>query len=205
MPSKTVDPSTYATNQAVLRVSRRSYVRYRSPRRLLQCFYYAASFLPLRLSFLRPLDGGYEWRRFYERFIYGDINPAIVVDASAGFVASYTDLDSTLENRFPVIKVFREKLSLVSRPVHDGETFAAVSVYRRNADSEVTGRWSDFSPIVADCVVTDPNSCAFAKAKIPPPHWTALRLGVSQLSVPIAPGLYDVHLPESVRTALLSV
>ena len=204
MPSRTIDPSTYATNQAILRVSRRNYVRYRSSRRLVQCFYYAASFLPLRLSFLRALDGGYEWRRFYERFVYGDINPAIVLDASIGIVASYTDLDSTLQNRFPVIKIFREKLPLIPRPVRDGDTFAAVSVYRRNAESEVTGRWSDFLPIVTDCVVTDPHSCAFAKAKITPPHWTALRVGLSQLPTPSAPGLYDIVLPETLRTELLS-
>ncbi len=204
MPSKLVDPTTFATNQAVLRVSRKEYVRYQSPHPVARCFLYASSFLPLRLSAFRLLDGGYQWMRFSEQFKFGDITPAVVLDASTGLVASYTDLDSRLENRFPVIKVFKEKLSLLSHEVRNGDEFAATSLYTRNTESEATGRWSDFSPIVVDCAVRDAHTCAFAKAKIPSSHWTAIRLGISQLPPSIGPGLYDISLPESLRQELLS-
>jgi hypothetical protein len=75
------------------------------------------------------LDGGFRWHRFAEHFLYGDTNPAVIVDAKRGVVACYTDLDIELKARFHVVKLFVEKLYLAGHVGNDGDRFAAVSLY----------------------------------------------------------------------------
>ena len=202
MRSRTLDNSTQASNQGVIRVSRTEYVRYAARRRWARPLLLCASYLPVPLGVIPFLNGGFRWRRFSEHFLYGDTNPAIVVDAKRRLVASYTDLDVWSQSRFHVVKVFRERLRLISREVKDGDTFAAVSLYSRASHTDVTGRWGGFSPIVVDCVVRDQPTCDFAKAKIPGSHWRALRLGLEQLRSTRRPGTYDIILPNELLSQL---
>lgn len=196
MNRTTVDPRTSASNQALMSISRRDYARYRSSFRPIQDIIFATTFL--------PISGGNGWLSMYEHFICGDLNPAIVVDASRNLVATYTDLSSTHLMSFPVIKVFREKLDRIRRPVREGDTFAAVSLYYGDGQLNGIQRWNGFIPIVANCVVEDEEICAFAKAKIPDSHWQALTVGLSQLPAQIKRGAIRIQLPRSLEEQLRS-
>ncbi len=201
MNTKTFDSTTYATNQAVLRVSRDEHARYKGRTALGRAYLRVNSYLP-SVFWFGGIVGGFRWKRFSEWFLHGDTNPAVVLDASQGLVAAYTDLDSRLEKRFPVVKVFAEKLWLLPTPAKDGDTFAAVSAYAGGGNSRRTGRWRTFYPLVVDCVIQDEVKCQFAKAKIRDAEWKALEIGLSQLPAKPRPGLYDVVLPDELKAAL---
>ena len=202
MNSKTLDNSTKASNQGGVVISRFEYARYHAAGIFSFLGLYLASWLPLSLKSLKALNGGFRWVRAKEWFLYGDNNPAIVIDTKDGLVAAFTDLDGQLEKRFPVIKLFHEKLHLLGSPVQDGDRFAAISVYGRDDNTAATGRWSSFFPIVVDCVSRDRSRCATARARIPESHWRALEEGLKQLPSMREPGVYDVVLPPDIMRAL---
>jgi len=137
-----------------------------------------------------------------ERFLYEDTNPTIVLDPKRRLVATYTDLDARLQNRFPVIRVISDNLELIRGGVRAGQRLASVSVYDRNENSKALGRWANFLPIVVDCVSTDRAVCERAMAKIPASHWTALEIGLKQLPQPVRSGLYDIVLPDDLKRLL---
>ena len=57
------------------------------------------------------------------------------------------------------------------------------------------GQWSDFSPIVVDCLVDDYASCEAAATRIKPLAWTALEIALRQFGGRRQPGLYPVDVP----------
>jgi hypothetical protein len=193
MRTRTLDDSTEASNQGLVRITRRQYSRYFGPTPVHSALCLVSSFLPY---------ANLRWHRAREHFKYGDTNPAIVLDSDAGLVAAYTDLDSRGFSRFHVIKIFRERLSLIPRQVRDGDRFAAVSLYAADRQSAELGRWSTFCPIVVDCVCHDRDVCEFTKAKIVPAHWRALTIGVAQIGSHAKPGQYAIELSDDLREQL---
>ncbi len=184
MKTKTLNNNNFeATNQCLLPVTRADYARYRSVNIMHRCVLYLTSFIPLQFHKIKLLSGGFWWERFRERFRFGDTNPAMVLDIKTRLVAAYTDLDITGgENPYYVIKIFREKLELLTLPALPRDRFAAVSLYQRGAHTEQSGRWEDFFPVVVDCATRDTYRCEFVRARIPDSHWKALEIGLSQLS-----------------------
>ena len=201
MRTRTLDDSTAATNEGSLRISRAEYARYNGKTFPGRCYLYFNSFLPIWFK-PKMRFGGFRWQRFSERFMFGDTNPVVVLDAKAGLVASFTDLDARLQKRFPVVKIFVEKLHLLATPAKAGDTFAAVSLYAGDSRTEELGRWGNFYPMVVDCVTQDPSRCASTKAKISDREWKALDFGLSQLPDKTQPGVYDIALPDDLRAAL---
>lgn len=200
MTPRTLDNTTQASIQGRLQVTHEEYLRYKNapvPRR--------RSEFPSHLPPFRFGARGYQvpqWDRFSEHFMFGDTNPAKVIDASSGLVASYTDLDNQGKSRFHVIKFFVERLSLIPEGVRNGDTFAAISLYEGGPNSRFTGKWSNFFPIVANCVSRNKASCDAAKAKIPASHWAALDMGLTLLGPKTEPGLYDIGLPNELKAQL---
>ncbi|EDY19250.1 hypothetical protein CfE428DRAFT_3427 [Chthoniobacter flavus Ellin428] len=202
MDAKTRDNSTYATLPGQCHITRADYARYFGRSFVERRWRYLSSFLPFAWHRIPLLNGGLNWLRMKEWFQYGDTNPTIVLDSKRRLVATYTALDTGLQHRFTVIRVIGEKLQLIRGGVHDGQRFASVSSYRRGKDSERLGRWETFTPIVIDCMSRDAELCEKMKARIPASHWTALEIGLKQISHPPKAGLYDIVLPEDLRRLL---
>ena len=201
MKKKVVDGRTKATDEGTLRISRAEYARYDGATVLGRWYRYANSFLPIFRRY-REVFGGYRWNHYRERFMYGDTNPAMVLDPGARLVAAYTNLDGRLEKRFPVIRIFVEQLDRLPSPSKAGDTFAAVSLYGQDAQTAKTGRWSTFHPMVVDCMVRDRTECEFRKAMIPDAQWKALELGLAQILDKTRPGIYDIALPDQLKASL---
>jgi len=193
MNSRTLDNTTAASTPGTIQITRFAYARY---------------FGEGIVDFMGRLVGSFSrknvrWVRAQEHFRFGDVNPAIVLDAKMGLVAVFTDLDSKLQKRFPVVKVKKEKLHLIRHsPVKNGCRLAAVSLYARSPETATTGMWGGFSPIVIDCVVHDKQACATALERITPISWVALELGTEQLPSPLRPGLFAITLSDEVRNQL---
>ena len=201
MKKKVVDDRTRATDEGTLRISRAEYARYDGNTFLGSWYRYLNSFLPISRRF-RNVFGGFRWNHYRERFMYGDTNPAMILDVRARLVAAYTNLDNRLEKRFPVVRIFAEELDRLPSPPKEGDTFAAVSLYAQNAQTAKSGRWSTFHPLVVDCVVSDRTKCEFRKAMIPEAQWKALELGLSQIPDKTRPGVYDITLPDELKALL---
>ncbi len=201
MTKKVVDARTKATDEGTLRITRAEYARYDGVTFLGRCYRYLNSFLPISRRF-HNVFGGFRWNHYRERFMYGDTNPAMVLDVRARLVAVYTDLDGRLEKRFPVVRIFVEQLDRLPSPPKAGDTFAAVSLYGQDAQTAKTGRWSTFHPMVVDCVVGDSTKCEFRKAMIPDAQWKALELGLAQIPNQTRPGIYDITLPAELKAQL---
>lgn len=203
MKSKTLDDSTRATNQCLLRVTRADYTRYRGANIMHRFGLQLTSRIPLKFQRIPLMAGGFHWERFRERFVFGDTNPAMVLDGKSRLVAAYTDLDATSgKNPFHVVKIFRERLELLGLPAKPGDRFAANSLYRRGPHTKETGRWETFFPIVVDCVSGDTQTCELVRAKIPDSHWKALEIGLTQIKDKSRPGLFKIGLPRELEAAL---
>ena len=201
MKSKTMDDSRQAATQCSLTITRSDYTRYYGLNFISRCVLYLISFLPLRFSlrfFRTPvLNGGFRWARFQDRFKFGNIDAAVVLDPKARLVAVYTDLNCTTETPpVHVIKIIRERLDLLPQPALPGDRFAAASIYQGDANSEKKGRWVNFFPVVIDCVVRDIHQCEFARARVLDADWKALEIGLSQLPREDKEkrGLYEINL-----------
>ena len=201
MRKRVVSNKSMASDQATLKITRAEYARYEALNRLGNLYWHLNTFLPI-LPLYRRVAGGFRWHHLRERFMYGDINPAVIVDGQAGLVAAYTDLDTKVQKRFPVINIFVEKLNRLPSLPSDGDTFAAVSLYGGDGYTKRTQRWHTFHPVVIDCVVRDQARCEFRKAMIPDAQWKALALGLSQIPDKTRPGIYDITLPDELKAIL---
>ncbi|MDX2110949.1 MAG: DUF3239 domain-containing protein [Verrucomicrobiota bacterium] len=201
MDSKTLNNSTEASNKGSLAITRAEYARYYGRYDLHRRLIYLTSYFPWTLMLPRVLGGGFWWQRAREHFLYGDTNPAIILDPEKGLVASFTDLDVCIMGRFPVVKIFYEKLYLIESGVQRGQRFAAISLYssKNSPDAE---RWGSFFPVVVDCISTQNILCEQVKAKIPESHWNALDTGLMQIPTPTEIGLYEIQLSEEMKAQL---
>jgi len=195
---KTLDASTSAAVPGQLTVSRRKYARYFGRHVLDRWLYRICSYFPW---FARqwPGVGGriVHWTQTKEHFEHGCLNPAIIVDSSACMVAVFTSLTAVGNKPTPVVKIMRERLDLIDRSrVFDGSKFAAASVYSRTQQSWARGVWSDFFPIIVDCLVDEPESCENATARIKPLGWQALELGLRKVPNRTRTGLFHVDVPD---------
>ena len=123
----------------------------------------------------------------------------MVLDPERNLVAAYTDLAQDPQYRFPVVKIFSEKLYFIKAGISRRQKYAAVALYTSDGNSAKTGRWHSFHPIVVDCMSTNPALCAATKAKIPDSDWNALEIGLAQIADQSKAGIYDITLPNRVQ------
>ncbi|MGO8691546.1 MAG: DUF3239 domain-containing protein [Thermoguttaceae bacterium] len=194
---KTLDNSTRAAVPGELLISRKRYAEYfgRNPiDRSLRRFCSHLPWIARRL----PVIGArvLHWTRTREHIWYGCLNPAVVLDSESGLVAVFTSLTARGETPTPVLKIVQERLDMISHcRATRGRRFAAASLYSSTRASWARGQWSDFSPIVVDCLVDDYASCEAAAARIKPLAWTALEIALRQFGGRRQPGLYPVDVP----------
>lgn len=193
---------TGAETPGELTISRSRFANYIG-RDFLECtIYWGCSFLP-RFAHWVPYFGkrAYRWAQVAEIFQGGCLVPAIVIDADRSYVAVFSSLTADGRHPAPVIKVVSEGLNLItSAPVKNGSTFAATSTYVATPASWRLGQWSDFHPIVVDCLVDDPEDCEHAKQRITKDYWDALRISLERLGPIREPGLYHVDLSDLMWT-----
>jgi hypothetical protein len=197
---KTLDNSTTAAVPGGLAVSREKYLEYyqmnAADRRL--CWF--SSRLPWITRYM-PFIGPrvVHWTRTREHLRHGCLNPAMILDSESGLIAVFTNLTARGEKPTPVVKILHERLDMIDHAqTINGSGFAAASIYFCTQTSWAQGCWSDFSPIVVDCLVDDSGSCEAAKTRIKPLAWKALKIALKKLDGNNQKGLYHVHVPDDV-------
>jgi hypothetical protein len=196
--SLTLDDTTRASNPGRLRVQWPVYLR---------CFPDEVQFWVSTMAFivLAATASGRLWAlcfappvmwvlavsliRARERFLHGDVNPALVVGPD--LIAVYTDL-TTGRVAYPVVKIKRQPLSrTVARHLTAGGKIAAVSLYAGRPDHEW---WQDFDPVAAPCATADRSELDRLVQSVPEHEWRWLEEGLRQVGTSLSPGLYPVQL-----------
>jgi hypothetical protein len=186
--------SVRASLPSELELSRLRYARYLGKSTPEVAFLLACTWLPSSwrtLPLLGPAIG--EWSNQQFRLKEGCLNPAVVLNAEDRLVAVFTNLTADGGRPTPVIKVIRERIHLATNVLTTGTRVAAAATYY----SWKSGRWSDFKPVVVDCLVSRPDQAEAAKARLKPTAWDCLDAAVRMLggNRP-ALGLYPVDLPD---------
>ncbi len=140
-----------------------------------------------------------KWVHVKKQFKKGCLNPAVVLDARRGLVAVYSDLANQDWMQYPVVKIIRERLDMISTtPVDNGVRFAALAMYGATNESVAKGHWNDFFPIVVDCLVDDRAACEKAQKRLKLAGWKALEIALTQLTDETREGLYRVNVPDNI-------
>ena len=181
-----IEPTTPVELPSEYEVTREEYARYFGKNFFDRKRLYYSSFLPKARNHFTYVK---QW------IATGDTTPVAVVDARRHLIACFTRLGTSTPSGFPVIRVLREKLSLIEGGARQGQRLAGISVYFATVNSLRAGRFKTFRPIVIDSICTDPAQCAQVKAKIPQSDWQALDLGLAQIPYPVQEGLYRIKLP----------
>jgi len=194
---KTLDNATMASNPGGLVLSREKYALYFGRNAADRWLYRFCAGLPWAARIL-PLGGARvrHWTRTREHLEHGCLGPAAVIDPDKGLIAAFSSLTAQGETPTPVVKIFRERLDLVDPLlVRKGARLAVACIFWSTEESMARGCWSDFSPIVINCLVDDPGSGEAAKARIKPLAWEVLGLGLAKLQGRRQVGLYPVDVP----------
>ena len=200
MTTRTLNDSTYASVPGRLTVSRERYVHYYGtqlgPSKLLEL----STFIPYSFSRVTRILYGRvrHWVRIQEHFRHGCLCPSVVIDKDANLVATFTNLIAANVASVPVIRVTHERLDLIPHKTVNGTRLVSVALFQSTKESLALGRWSDFSPIVAETLVEDTNACNAAFARLSDWAWLALDMGVKQLKTGVKVGLYSVEVPHEI-------
>jgi Protein of unknown function (DUF3239) len=149
----------------------------------------------VNLIFIRSLISTYQtvyhWLcGIQDKFLYGCINPAVVVSHSPYLVAVSTDLSVGGES-YPVIKILPQPLDKIKSGIPSINTrLATVAVY---FGSYSRPHWDDFFPVVIDCVTNDSSDIEQTLARIDREGWADLQDGLRQVKTPLTPGLYFIN------------
>lgn len=198
--TKTVDDSSKAAIPGELNISRGRFVHYFGKNAVSRWSYRICSYLPWILVLL-PWIGArvFQWFQAKEQLKYGCLNPAQVLDTERGLVAVFTDLANREGAHVPVVKIIPEQLDLISSsPVINGARFAAVAIYAATDASTAEGRWTDFMPIIVDCLVDDWAACENARTRIKPLAWKGLEFALAKLADKGKEGLFYVDVPDEI-------
>ena len=118
------------------------------------------------------------------KFKRGCVTPAIVLDASQGLLAGYTDLSTRPDESRPTIKVYFAPLHRIKeRTYRSGDRVATVSLY---FGSDPRAQWDTFSPTPVDCVTRNRATVAAQLRRLDdhPDDWAALESAILNLPKP---------------------
>jgi hypothetical protein len=197
---KTLDKSSRAALPGGITVCRRKYGEYFGTSVANRWFYRCCSHFPWFARHLPVVGPGIvHWTRVREQLQHGCLNPAVVLDVGSGLVAVFTSLTAFGEKPTPVVKLVHERLRTIDHaPTRNGSRFAAAAVYARTKESWARGCWSDFFPIIVDCLADDYRSCEAAVLRIKPLAWQALDMALQELGGNYREGLFHVRVPDHV-------
>jgi len=185
----TVDSETEASNPGGLRVSRwRWLLRHpRWPMALGLVLVVVSSaavkihwgwWLPVMLVLL---GNWYYWRRVYEHFAFGCLNPGQVVSVSPLKIAVLTDL-SFGQGYYPALKIVEVKSSgRWTVPIVIGARVATIAVYSRSTEEDVR-HWDDFDPHPVDPLVSDLDDARRLLERIPVEEFDQLGMALEGMS-----------------------
>lgn len=126
-------------------------------------------------------------RRTKEHFIYGCVNPGIVVSYEPALVAVFTDL-TTGKWPYPAIKILPQPLNCLKDGTPKvGTRLATIALYEGIKEHE---HWDDFYPVVINCVTRNFQDIKRVFLSIPEWEWQALEHGLRQINNSKKPGLY---------------
>lgn len=126
--------------------------------------------------------------RIREQFLYGCVNPGIVVTSKPPLIAVFTDL-TTGKAPHHAIKILPQPLQWMKNGVPPvGTRLATVALYEGNLHK---GYWDDFYPIVVDCVTGNQTDTQRVLQSIPDWEWEQLEAGLGYLRT-TKPGLYTI-------------
>lgn len=150
-------------------------------------------FLPINSAFWMVISPILHKARFLaihirERFLYGCVNPGMVISSNPTLVAVFTDL-RTRETPYHVIKVLPQPLKRTKIGIPAvGTRLATIAVYEGNAQK---GNWDDFHPIVINCVTDNQADLDRVLQSIPDWEWLELEVGLRE--IPKESGLYSIN------------
>ncbi len=126
--------------------------------------------------------------RIREHFLYGCVNPGVVVALNPPLVAVFTDI-TTGKVPHHTIKILPQPLKWMKKGVPPvGTRLATVALYEGNLHA---GRWNDFHPVVIDCVTGNQADIQRVLQNIPDWEWEQLYIGLGYLRT-TKPGLYNI-------------
>lgn len=198
---RTLDNDTAAAIPAQLRLTREGYARYFAKSAVQKAMLLGSAFVPYEgrglLAFLRP--GVPHWLEVKEHLAHGCLCPSEIIDRRAGLLATFASLNAVGERSLPVVKIRREPLHLLPKPLqHDGARLASAGIFHATPQSWEEGYWVDFTPLPVDCLIDDEGACQSARGRLLPLAWEALRLALAELDGKKAPGLYGVDVPHEI-------
>jgi hypothetical protein len=127
------------------------------------------------------------WRARLQ-FMHGCLNPAIVLRTKPLLLAVYTDLSTSDDLSFPVIKVIRHP-RLLSDRFKVGDRCVTVALY---AGYEGRAKWDDFEPLLLNVATDDPAVISNSIARLPETDWFLLLEFLPRVPKPPKPGLYPL-------------
>ena len=143
------------------------------------------------------------WRRMREHFLFGCVNPAVVVSLHPLLIAVYTDLSMTDRRQYPVVKIVPLPLKHMAGKLPEiGQQIATVALYNYNMDNE-TWYWKDFSPFAVECATADQAVNERTLQSITEEEWSLLQASLATLAEPYNPGLYPIPIA-AIRSLLPS-
>ncbi|MBD2463834.1 DUF3239 domain-containing protein [Oscillatoria sp. FACHB-1407] len=123
-----------------------------------------------------------------EHFIYGCVNPGVVVASNPPLVAVLTNLSTGRQQHY-VIKILPQPLRWIKNGIPSvGTKLATVALYQGSGQK---GSWDDFHPIAINCVTDDPTDIERVFQSIPAWEWKHLEMGFDYIQE-TKPGLYNV-------------
>ncbi|AFY99876.1 DUF3239 domain-containing protein [Calothrix sp. PCC 6303] len=127
--------------------------------------------------------------RIREHFMYGCVNPGIVVSSKPLLLAVFTDLRKR-EVRYPAIRILSQPLKWTTKgTIPIGTKFATVALYEESKNPE-SEHWENFYPIVINCVTGNKRDINRVFRSIPEWEWQALKNGLTQIKDKQESGLY---------------
>lgn len=126
-----------------------------------------------------------------EYFVYGCVNPSIIVASKPPLVAVFTDLRTNIMPYY-AIKILPQPLHWMKNGVPPlGTRLATVALYEGNINK---GYWDNFHPIVIDCVTGNQADIQRVLESIPDWEWEQLEIGLDYMKT-TKPGLYPIPSP----------
>jgi hypothetical protein len=156
---------------------------------------------------LALLPAGLLWMYWWiqrAKFVSGCTNPAMVVSLHPPLVATYTDLSmGQTDSKWHYVKVVSQPLDTMTGDApHVGQRLATIATYRQGDN---TLHWSNFSPVVVNCVTWDMDDVTRVFSTLDAVNWHELDQAIRQIPQPYAAGLYKVELdPPSQKSSISS-
>ena len=149
-------------------------------------------------AFVLLIVNWFYWRQIKERFLYGCVNPAVIVSEHPMLIAAYTDLSKGVGD-YPAIKIFRKNLADTGgQSPRLGSRLAVISTYAGMPDGGPP-YWIDFDPRPVNCVTTDLSEIERIIASLESNEWTELEATLRQVPQPYRTGLFRVQDGAAVR------